>query len=45
MRKMALDVSKAPVRSARIRPEYCGNVLLSWKDEMNINGPPKARNR
>jgi hypothetical protein len=39
---MALDVSNAPVKSARISPEYCGNVLLSWNDEMKMNGPPSA---
>ena len=45
MRKTALEVSKAPVSRARMRPEYCGNVLLSWKDEMKVKGPPRAKNR
>lgn len=42
---MALEVSNAPVRRARMRPEYWGNVLLSWKEEMKIKGPPRAMKR
>ena len=40
---------KDPAAPRSYRPitlEECfGKVLLSWKDEMNTNGPPKARNR
>lgn len=45
MRNRALEESKAPVSRARIEPEYWGKVLLSWKDGMNTNGPPRARKR
>ena len=42
---MALDESKAPVSKARMRPEFCGKVFESWKEEMNTKGPPRARKR
>ena len=42
---MALEESKAPVRRARMRPEFRGKVLESWKDDMKTKGPPRARNR
>lgn len=45
IRKTALDASKAPVNMDRIRPERRGNVFDSWKDEMNMNGPPRDSSR
>lgn len=45
MRNRALDASKAPVSMARMKPELRGNALDSWKDEMYVKGPPRARHR
>jgi hypothetical protein len=44
-RNRADDESKAPVKRARISPEWAGKQLESWKEEMNTKGPPSARKR
>lgn len=44
-RNRALEASKAPVSIERIRPDRVGNVFDKWKDGMNTNGPPSARNK
>lgn len=42
---MAEDESKAPVSRARIKPECCGKVFDSWKEDMKTKGPPRARKK
>lgn len=44
-RNRALEASKAPVSIDRIRPDRVGKVFDRWKDGMNTNGPPNARNK
>lgn len=45
IKNSALEASNAPVSMDRIDPERVGNVFERWKDEMNMNGPPKDKKR
>lgn len=42
---MTDEESNAPVSIDRINPELFGKVFESWKEDMKMNGPPRAMSR